>query len=88
MLIAHVAAVDRSVAALPCRQAEAGGGAVEAGAGAVPFVRPVGTLGVPVALDSLADAGAISALVATLSADSLSLASGNAIVLLIAFAIL
>jgi len=38
LLIAHVAAVDGSVAALPCRKAESGGGAVESGAGAVPFV--------------------------------------------------
>ena len=87
LLVAHVAALDGSVAALPGRQAEARGGAVEAGAGAVPLVRAVRTLGVPVALDGLADTGSISALVAALSADSLSLASGDAIVLFIALAI-
>ena len=84
MLVAHVTAVDCPVASLPSRQAEAGGGAVEAVAGAVPLVRPVGTLSVPVALDGLADTGAISTLVTTLGADCLSLAPGDAIVLFVA----
>lgn len=87
LLVTHVAALGGPVAALAGRQAEARGGAVEAGAGAVPLVRPVRTLCVPVALDGLADAGAICTLVAALSADSLSLASGDAIVLFIALAI-
>ena len=87
LLITHVAAMDGPIASLPGRQAEPGGGAVEAGAGAVPLVRAIGTLSVPVALHRLADTGAISTLVAALSADSLSLAFGDAIVLLIALAI-
>ena len=87
LLVAHVIALSCPVTPLPGRQAEACGGAVEASAGAVPLVRPVRTLGVPVALDGLADTGAISALVAALSADSLSLAFGNTIVLFIALAV-
>ena len=87
LLVAHVAALGGPVTALVGRQAEARGCAVETSAGAVPLVRPVRTLCVPVALDGLADAGAICTLVAALSADSLSLASGNTIVLFIALAI-
>ena len=84
LLVTHVTAVDCPVTSLPSGQAEAGGGAVEAVAGAVPLVRPVGTLSVPVALDGLTDTGAISALVTTLGADCLSLAPGDAIVLFVA----
>ena len=84
MLVTHVTALDRPVTALSSGQAEVGGGAVESVAGAVPLVRPVRTLGVPVALDGLADTGAISALVTTLGAHCLSFAPGDAIALFVA----
>ena len=87
LLVTHVAALGGPVAALPGRQAEAGAGAVEPCAGAVPLVRPVRALGVPVALDRPAHAGSIRALVPALGADRLGLASGDAIVLFVALAI-
>ena len=87
LLVAHVIALGCPVTSLPGRQAEARAGAVETCAGAIPLVRPVRALGVPVALDRPAHAGAIRALVPALGADRLGLASGDAIVLFVALAI-